>query len=205
MDHFKLVSPYQATGDQPQAIEQLAQGILRGIKPKTLFGGDGQRKDLHHGERDRKGQPAHPGAGAQQNPGCAAVHRVPGVFPENAVEYFVSYYDYYQPEAYIPPRIPILKKTAPSTTRSTGCAIRATAALSERRDVIIVASVSCIYSLGDPIDYRSMVISLRPGMQMDRDELCRRLVETAVRRNDINFVRNKFRVRGDVVEIYPCL
>ena len=122
-------------------------------------------------------------------------------FPENAVEYFVSYYDYYQPEAYIPSTDTYIEKDSAINDEIDRLRHSATAALSERRDVIIVASVSCIYSLGDPIDYRSMVISLRPGMQMDRDELCRRLVKLQYERNDINFVRNKFRVRGDTVEI----
>ena len=123
-------------------------------------------------------------------------------FPNNAVEYFVSYYDYYQPEAYIPSTDTYIEKDSAINDEIDRLRHSATAALSERRDVIIVASVSCIYSLGDPIDYRSMVISLRPGMQMERDELCQKLVTLQYERNDVNFVRNKFRVHGDTVDIY---
>ncbi len=130
------------------------------------------------------------------------MHRVPLVFPNNAVEYFVSYYDYYQPEAYIPSTDTYIEKDSAINDEIDRLRHSATAALSERRDVIIVASVSCIYSLGDPIDYRSMVISLRPGMQMERDELCQKLVTLQYERNDVNFVRNKFRVHGDTVDIY---
>ena len=201
MDHFKLISPYQATGDQPQAIEQLAQGILRGDKAQTLLGVTGSGKTFTMANVIAKvNRPtlvlAHNKTLAAQL--CTEFREF---FPENAVEYFVSYYDYYQPEAYIPSTDTYIEKDSAINDEIDRLRHSATAALSERRDVIIVASVSCIYSLGDPIDYRSMVISLRPGMQMDRDELCRRLVKLQYERNDINFVRNKFRVRGDVVEI----
>jgi len=125
-----------------------------------------------------------------------------GFFPDDAVEYFVSYYDYYQPEAYIPSTDTYIEKDSAINDEIDRLRHSATAALSERRNVIIVASVSCIYSLGDPIDYRSMVISLRPGMQMERDELCRRLVKLQYERNDMNFIRNKFRVHGDIVDIH---
>ena len=201
MDQFKLVSSYQPTGDQPQAIDKLAEGILRGDKAQTLLGVTGSGKTITMANVIAKvNRPtlvlAHNKTLAAQL--CTEFREF---FPENAVEYFVSYYDYYQPEAYIPSTDTYIDKDSAINDEIDRLRHSATAALSERRDVIIVASVSCIYSLGDPIDYRSMVISLRPGMQMDRDELCRRLVKLQYERNDINFVRNKFRVRGDTVEI----
>ena len=201
MDQFKLVSSYQPTGDQPQAIDKLAEGILRGDKAQTLLGVTGSGKTFTMANVIAKvNRPtlvlAHNKTLAAQL--CTEFREF---FPENAVEYFVSYYDYYQPEAYIPSTDTYIEKDSSINDEIDRLRHSATAALSERRDVIIVASVSCIYSLGDPIDYRSMVISLRPGMQMDRDELCRRLVKLQYERNDINFVRNKFRVRGDTVEI----
>lgn len=201
MDQFKLVSSYQPTGDQPQAIDKLAEGILRGDKARTLLGVTGSGKTFTMANVIAKvNRPtlvlAHNKTLAAQL--CTEFREF---FPENAVEYFVSYYDYYQPEAYIPSTDTYIEKDSAINDEIDRLRHSATAALSERRDVIIVASVSCIYSLGDPIDYRSMVISLRPGMQMDRDELCRRLVKLQYERNDINFVRNKFRVRGDTVEI----
>ena len=201
MDQFKLVSSYQPTGDQPQAIEKLAEGIQRGDKAQTLLGVTGSGKTFTMANVIAKvNRPtlvlAHNKTLAAQL--CTEFREF---FPENAVEYFVSYYDYYQPEAYIPSTDTYIEKDSAINDEIDRLRHSATAALSERRDVIIVASVSCIYSLGDPIDYRSMVISLRPGMQMDRDELCRRLVKLQYERNDINFVRNKFRVRGDTVEI----
>ena len=201
MDQFKLVSSYHPTGDQPQAIDKLAEGILRGDKAQTLLGVTGSGKTFTMANVIAKvNRPtlvlAHNKTLAAQL--CAEFREF---FPENAVEYFVSYYDYYQPEAYIPSTDTYIEKDSAINDEIDRLRHSATAALSERRDVIIVASVSCIYSLGDPIDYRSMVISLRPGMQMDRDELCRRLVKLQYERNDINFVCNKFRVRGDTVEI----
>ncbi len=201
MDQFKLVSSYQPTGDQPQAIDKLVEGILRGDKAQTLLGVTGSGKTFTMANVIAKvNRPtlvlAHNKTLAAQL--CTEFREF---FPENAVEYFVSYYDYYQPEAYIPSTDTYIEKDSAINDEIDRLRHSATAALSERRDVIIVASVSCIYSLGDPIDYRSMVISLRPGMQMDRDELCRRLVKLQYERNDINFVRNKFRVRGDTVEI----
>ena len=201
MDQFKLHAPYQPTGDQPQAIDALVQGILAGDKAQTLLGVTGSGKTFTMANViERVNRPtlvlAHNKTLAAQL--CTEFREF---FPENAVEYFVSYYDYYQPEAYIPSTDTYIEKDSAINDEIDRLRHSATAALSERRDVIIVASVSCIYSLGDPIDYRSMVISLRPGMQMERDELCRRLVDLQYERNDINFVRNKFRVRGDVVEI----
>ncbi len=200
-DEFKLVSPYQPTGDQPQAIEMLAQGILAGDRAQTLLGVTGSGKTFTMANVIAKvNRPtlvlAHNKTLAAQL--CTEFREF---FPKNAVEYFVSYYDYYQPEAYIPSTDTYIEKDSAINEEIDRLRHSATAALSERRDVIIVASVSCIYSLGDPIDYRSMVISLRPGMQMSREELCKRLVRLQYERNDVNFVRNKFRVRGDVVEI----
>ncbi len=201
MDQFKLVSSYQPTGDQPQAIEALTKGILNGDKAQTLLGVTGSGKTFTMANViARVNRPtlvlAHNKTLAAQL--CTEFREF---FPKNAVEYFVSYYDYYQPEAYIPSTDTYIEKDSAINDEIDRLRHSATAALSERRDVIIVASVSCIYSLGDPIDYRSMVISLRPGMKMDRDELCRRLVELQYERNDVNFIRNKFRVRGDTVEI----
>lgn len=198
---FKLISPYQPTGDQPQAIEKLVQGILAGDRAQTLLGVTGSGKTFTMANViARVNRPtlvlAHNKTLAAQL--CTEFREF---FPENAVEYFVSYYDYYQPEAYIPSTDTYIEKDSAINEEIDRLRHSATAALSERRDVIIVASVSCIYSLGDPIDYRSMVISLRPGMQISREELCRRLVGLQYERNDLNFVRNKFRVRGDVVEI----
>lgn len=198
---FKLHSEYKPTGDQPQAIERLAHGILAGDRAQTLLGVTGSGKTFTMANVIAKvNRPtlvlAHNKTLAAQL--CTEFREF---FPENAVEYFVSYYDYYQPEAYIPTTDTYIEKDSAINEEIDRLRHSATAALSERRDVIIVASVSCIYSLGDPIDYRSMVISLRPGMQMDRDELCRRLVNLQYERNDVNFVRNKFRVRGDIVEI----
>lgn len=198
---FKLVSPYQPTGDQPQAIDQLVQGVLAGDRAQTLLGVTGSGKTFTMANViARVNRPtlvlAHNKTLAAQL--CTEFREF---FPENAVEYFVSYYDYYQPEAYIPSTDTYIEKDSAINEEIDRLRHSATAALSERRDVIIVASVSCIYSLGDPIDYRSMVISLRPGMQLSREELCKRLVRLQYERNDVNFVRNKFRVRGDVVEI----
>lgn len=201
MDEFKLVAPYEPTGDQPQAIDALVDGILAGDKAQTLLGVTGSGKTFTMANViARVNRPtlvlAHNKTLAAQL--CTEFREF---FPENAVEYFVSYYDYYQPEAYIPSTDTYIEKDSAINDEIDRLRHSATAALSERRDVIIVASVSCIYSLGDPIDYRSMVISLRPGMQIERDELCKRLVKLQYERNDVNFVRNKFRVRGDVVEI----
>ncbi len=201
MDKFKLVAPYEPTGDQPQAIDRLVEGIERGDKAQTLLGVTGSGKTFTMANViARVNRPtlvlAHNKTLAAQL--CTEFREF---FPENAVEYFVSYYDYYQPEAYIPSTDTYIEKDSAINDEIDRLRHSATAALSERRDVIIVASVSCIYNLGDPIDYRSMVISLRPGMQIERDELCKKLVKLQYERNDVNFVRNKFRVRGDVVEI----
>ena len=201
---FQLVSSYRPTGDQPEAIASLTQGILEGKKEQTLLGVTGSGKTFTMANVIANlNRPtlvlAHNKTLAAQL--CSEFREF---FPHNAVEYFVSYYDYYQPEAYIPTTDTYIEKDSAINDEIDKLRHSATSALSERRDVIIVASVSCIYSLGDPIDYRSMVISLRPGMSKKRDELISKLVELQYERNDINFIRNKFRVRGDVVEIFPA-
>lgn len=204
MDKFILHSNYSPTGDQPQAIEKLVEGINRGDKEQTLLGVTGSGKTFTMANIIEKvNRPtlvlAHNKTLAAQL--CSEFREF---FPENAVEYFVSYYDYYQPEAYIPGTDTYIEKDSAINDEIDKLRHSATCALSERRDVIIVASVSCIYSLGNPIDYRNMVISLRSGMQKSRDELIMKLVDLQYERNDINFVRNKFRVRGDTVEIFPA-
>lgn len=203
MDKFKLVSKYKPTGDQPQAIEALTDGINRGFSEQTLLGVTGSGKTFTMANVIANlNRPtlvlAHNKTLAAQL--CSEFREF---FPENAVEYFVSYYDYYQPEAYIPTTDTYIEKDSAVNDEIDKLRHSATSALSERRDVIIVASVSCIYTLGDPIDYRSMVISLRTGMEKSRDELIDKLVSIQYERNDIDFSRNKFRVRGDVVEIFP--
>ena len=200
---FKLRAPYKPTGDQPQAIEALSEGVKKGYKEQTLLGVTGSGKTFTMANIIEKVQ--RPTLVLAHNKTLAAqlCSEFKEFFPENAVEYFVYYYDYYQPEAYIPTTDTYIEKDSAINDEIDKLRHSATSALSERRDVIIVASVSCIYTLGDPIDYRNMVISLRQGMQKDRDELLRKLVEIQYERNDINFVRNKFRVRGDVVEIFP--
>ena len=204
LDKFELVSNYQPTGDQPQAIKALVDGLNNGYKEQTLLGVTGSGKTFTMA--NVIAQVNRPTIVLAHNKTLAAqlCSEFKEFFPNNAVEYFVSYYDYYQPEAYIPGSDTYIEKDSAINDEIDKLRHSATCALSERRDVIIVASVSCIYSLGNPIDYRSMVISLRVGNTMDRDELIRRLVDLQYERNDINFVRNKFRVRGDVVEIYPA-
>ena len=204
MDKFKLVSKFKPTGDQPQAIDALVDGVLHGDREQTLMGVTGSGKTFTMANIiERVNKPtlvlAHNKTLAAQL--CSEFKEF---FPDNAVEYFVSYYDYYQPEAYVPTTDTYIEKDSSINDEIDKLRHSATAALSERRDVIIVASVSCIYSIGDPLDYKKMVVSLRPGMQKDRDELIHKLVEIQYERNDINFVRNKFRVRGDTVEIYPA-
>jgi len=203
-DKFILESKFKPTGDQPKAVEELVRSIKNGHKEQTLLGVTGSGKTFTMANVIEKlNKPtlilAHNKTLAAQL--CSEFREF---FPNNAVEYFVSYYDYYQPEAYIAQTDTYIEKDSAINEEIDKLRHSATSALSERRDVIIVASVSCIYSLGDPIDYRTMVISLRPGMEMERDHLLRRLVELQYERNDINFIRNKFRVRGDVVEIFPA-
>ena len=203
-DRFHLVSPFQPTGDQPEAIDALVQSIEAGHRMQTLKGVTGSGKTFTMANIiERLNRPtlvlAHNKTLAAQL--CSEFKEL---FPENAVEYFVSYYDYYQPEAYIASTDTYIEKDSAINDEIEKLRHSATSSLSERRDVIIVSSISCIYTLGDPIDYRNMVISLRQGMTKDRDELIHKLVEIQYERNDINFIRNKFRVRGDVVEIYPA-
>ena len=204
MDRFELHAPYAPTGDQPQAIAQLVEGIHRGKREQTLLGVTGSGKTFTMA--NVIAQVNRPTMVLAHNKTLAAqlCSEFKEFFPNNAVEYFVSYYDYYQPEAYVPSTDTYIEKDSAINDEIDKLRHSATSALSERRDVIIVASVSCIYSLGSPIDYRNMIISLRPGMRKDRDELLARLVDLQYERNDINFVRNKFRVRGDVVEIFPA-
>lgn len=204
MDQFKLVSKYRPTGDQPEAIDSLVKGVQAGDMEQTLMGVTGSGKTFTMANViARLNRPtlvlAHNKTLAAQL--CSEFREF---FPENAVEYFVSYYDYYQPEAYVPTTDTYIEKDSAINDEIDKLRHSATSALSERRDVIIVASVSCIYSLGDPIDYRNMVISLRPGMEKSRDDVLKKLVEIQYDRNDVNFTRNKFRVRGDVVEIFPA-
>lgn len=200
---FKLHSPYKPTGDQPEAIAKLSEGLQKGYQEQTLLGVTGSGKTFTMANIIANVN--RPTLVLAHNKTLAAqlCSEFKEFFPENAVEYFVSYYDYYQPEAYIPTTDTYIEKDSAINDEIDKLRHSATSALSERRDVIIVASVSCIYTLGDPIDYRNMVISLRQGMQKNRDDLLKKLVEIQYERNDINFIRNKFRVRGDVVEIFP--
>ncbi len=204
MDKFKLASKFKPTGDQPQAIAKLTDGVNQGLKEQVLLGVTGSGKTFTMANIIANAN--RPTLVLAHNKTLAAqlCSEFREFFPENAVEYFVSYYDYYQPEAYIPGTDTYIEKDSAINDEIDKLRHSATCALSERRDVIIVASVSCIYSLGDPIDYRNMVISLRTGMQKSRDDLIHKLVDLQYERNDINFVRNKFRVRGDTVEIYPA-
>ncbi len=203
MKNFELHSAYSPTGDQPQAIKTLVDGINSGYKEQTLLGVTGSGKTFTMA--NVIAEVNRPTLVLAHNKTLAAqlCSEFREFFPNNAVEYFVSYYDYYQPEAYVPSTDTYIEKDSAINEEIEKLRHSATAALSERRDVIIVASVSCIYTLGDPIDYRNMVISLRTGMEKNRDDLIEKLVELQYERNDINFTRNKFRVRGDVVEIYP--
>lgn len=203
MDHFELVSPYKPTGDQPEAIATLTRGVEKGYDEQVLLGVTGSGKTFTMANVIANVN--RPTLVLAHNKTLAAqlCSEFKEFFPNNAVEYFVSYYDYYQPEAYIPSTDTYIEKDSAVNDEIDKLRHSATSALSERRDVIIVASVSCIYTLGDPIDYRSMVISLRTGMEKERDELIAKLVEIQYERNDISFTRNKFRVKGDTVEIFP--
>ena len=204
MESFKLVSTYQPTGDQPEAIDDLVMGLENGLEEQVLLGVTGSGKTFTMANViARLNRPtlvlAHNKTLAAQL--CSEFKEF---FPENAVEYFVSYYDYYQPEAYIPHTDTYIEKDASINDEIERLRHSATSSLFERRDVIVVASVSCIYGLGDPIDYANMVISLRPGQTRNFDELLRKLIEIRYERNDIAFERNKFRVRGDTLEIFPA-
>ena len=204
MPKFEVVSEYQPSGDQPQAIAKLAEGIENGLKEQVLLGVTGSGKTFTMAKVIEQVQRptlvlAHNKTLAAQL--CAEFKEF---FPNNAVEYFVSYYDYYQPEAYIPHTDTYIAKDASTNDEIDRLRLSATCALLERRDVIVVSSVSCIYGLGEPDDFANLVVSLRVGAEWDRDELLRRLVEIRYERNDIAFERNMFRVRGDTVEIYPA-
>ena len=201
---FVLKSEYQPTGDQPEAIRALVEGIEAGERAQTLVGVTGSGKTFTMANVIAKLN--RPTLVLAHNKTLAAqlCTEFRSFFPENAVEYFVSYYDYYQPEAYIPGKDMYIEKDALINEEIDMLRHSATSALFERRDVIIVASVSCIYSLGDPMEYESLLVAVRPGMQLSRDDLIRGLVSISYERNDMNFIRNKFRVRGDVVEIFPA-
>ena len=204
MDHFELVSEYAPTGDQPQAIEQLVRGFKEGNQCQTLLGVTGSGKTFTMANIIQ----------ALNKPTLILAHNktlaaqlygeFKEFFPENAVEYFVSYYDYYQPEAYVPSTDTYIAKDSAVNEEIDKLRLSATAALSERRDVIIVSSVSCIYGIGSPKDYQNMMISLRPGMEKDRDDVIRSLIDMQYDRNEMDFHRGTFRVRGDVVEIIPA-
>lgn len=204
MDHFELVSPYKPTGDQPEAIAALVDGLEKGYKEQSLKGVTGSGKTFTMA--NIIAQANRPTLVLAHNKTLAGqlCSEFKEMFPNNAVEYFVSYYDYYQPEAYIPHTDTFIEKDSSINDEIERLRHSATASLFERNDVIVVSSVSCIYGLGDPIDYASMVISLRQGQQRDRDELLRRLIDIRYERNDIAFERNMFRVRGDTVEIFPA-
>ena len=203
-DKFILKSEYQPTGDQPQAIRALTEGIFAGERAQTLLGVTGSGKTFTMANVIANLN--RPTLVLAHNKTLAAqlCTEFRAFFPDNAVEYFVSYYDYYQPEAYIPGKDVYIEKDAMVNEEIDMLRHSATSALFERRDVIIVASVSCIYSLGDPMVYQSLLVSVREGQQMSRDELVRRLVSISYERNDVNFVRNKFRIRGDTVEVFPA-
>ena len=204
MDHFKLVSEYAPTGDQPQAIADMVKGFQEGNQFETLLGVTGSGKTFTMANVIQ----------ALNKPTLIIAHNktlaaqlyseFKEFFPENAVEYFVSYYDYYQPEAYVPSTDTYIEKDSAINDEIDKLRHSATAALSERNDVIIVASVSCIYGLGSPIDYKNMVISLRPGMEKDRDEVIHKLIDIQYTRNEMDFKRGSFRVRGDVLEVFPA-
>ena len=204
MDRFKLHSEYQPTGDQPHAIEELVKGFKEGNQFETLLGVTGSGKTFTMANV----------IAALNKPTLIISHNktlagqlygeMKEFFPENAVEYFVSYYDYYQPEAYVPSTDTYIEKDSAINDEIDKLRHSATAALSERKDVIIVASVSCIYGLGSPVDYENMVVSLRPGMEKDRDEIIHKLVDNQYTRNDMDFKRGSFRVRGDVLEVFPA-
>ena len=201
---FKLHAPYQPTGDQPQAIEELVRGFKEGNQFETLLGVTGSGKTFTMA--NVIAQLNKPTLIISHNKTLAAqlYGEFKEFFPENAVEYFVSYYDYYQPEAYVPQTDTYIAKDSAINEEIDKLRLSATAALVERKDVIVIASVSCIYGLGSPEDYLGMMVSLRPGMEKDRDEVIRALVDIQYTRNDMDFHRGTFRVRGDTVEIFPA-
>ena len=204
MDHFVIHSEYQPTGDQPQAIKELVEGFKAGNQFETLLGVTGSGKTFTMANV----------IAALNKPTLVIAHNktlaaqlygeFKEFFPENAVEYFVSYYDYYQPEAYVPQSDTYIAKDSSINDEIDMLRLSATASLTERRDVVVVASVSCIYGLGSPDEYQDMVVSLRPGMTKDRDQVLRELVDMQYVRNDLDLERGTFRVRGDVLEVYPA-
>ena len=204
MNEFKLKAPYKPTGDQPQAIAELVKGFKEGNQCQTLLGVTGSGKTFTMANVIQKLNK--PTLIIAHNKTLAAqlYSEMKEFFPNNAVEYFVSYYDYYQPEAYVPSTDTYIEKDSSINDEIDKLRHSATAALSERQDVIIVASVSCIYGLGSPEDYLGMMVSLRPGMEKDRDEVIHKLIDIQYSRNDMDFKRGSFRVRGDVLEIYPA-
>ena len=204
MDHFKLHSKYQPSGDQPEAIRQLVEGFRAGNQFQTLLGVTGSGKTFTMANVIE--QLNRPTLIISHNKTLAAqlYGEFKEFFPENAVEYFVSYYDYYQPEAYVPSTDTYIEKDSAINDEIDKLRLSATAALAERRDVVIVSSVSCIYGLGSPVDYQNMCVSLRPGMERDRDDVIRALVDMQYTRNDMDFHRGTFRVRGDVLEVFPA-
>ncbi len=204
MGKFKIKSEFKPTGDQPKAIEKIAKGLNNNLKYQTLLGVTGSGKTFTMANIIEKVQK--PTLILAHNKTLAAqlCSEFKEFFPDNAVEYFVSYYDYYQPEAYVPSSDTFIEKDASINDEIDKLRHSATASLFERKDVVIVASVSCIYGLGSPVDYENLVISLRPGMQKDRDETIKKLVEIQYKRNDISFTRGTFRVRGDTLEIFPA-
>ncbi len=204
MNKFKIESNYKPTGDQPQAIEELADGLNKNLKHQTLLGVTGSGKTFTMANIIEKVQKPTLVIAHNKTLAYQLASEFKEFFPNNSVEYFVSYYDYYQPEAYVPQSDTYIEKDASINDEIDKLRHSATAALFERKDVIIVASVSCIYGLGDPIDYENLVVSLRPGMIKDRDEVMRKLIDIQYIRNDINFVRGTFRVRGDILEIFPA-
>lgn len=204
MNKFKIQSSFKPTGDQPQAIEKLVDGMNKGLKHQTILGVTGSGKTFTMANVIEQVQKPTLVIAHNKTLAYQLASEFKEFFPDNAVEYFVSYYDYYQPEAYVPQTDTYIEKDSSINDEIDKLRHSATAALFERRDVIIVASVSCIYGLGDPIDYENLVVSLRPGMIKDRDEIMRKLIEIQYMRNDINFERGTFRVRGDVLEIFPA-
>ncbi|MCF6465457.1 excinuclease ABC subunit UvrB [Clostridium sp. Cult2] len=204
MFKFKIESSFKPTGDQPEAIDKLSNGILKNLKHQTLLGVTGSGKTFTMANIIERVQKPTLVIAHNKTLAYQLASEFKEFFPNNAVEYFVSYYDYYQPEAYVPQTDTYIEKDASINDEIDKLRHSATAALFERRDVIIVASVSCIYGLGDPIDYENLVVSLRPGMVKDRDDIMRKLIDIQFVRNDINFIRGTFRVRGDVLEIFPA-
>jgi len=204
LEKFKVVSKFKPTGDQPEAIEKLSEGINNGLKHQTLLGVTGSGKTFTMANIIEKVQKPTLVIAHNKTLAYQLASEFKEFFPNNAVEYFVSYYDYYQPEAYVPQTDTYIDKDASINDEIDKLRHSATASIFERRDVIVVSSVSCIYGLGDPIDYENLVVSLRPGMIKDRDDIIKKLVDIQYERNDINFTRGTFRVRGDVLEIFPA-